>query len=43
VKYAPGILVSAAVVFIGLNMMVGLVLGLVGLVVFVVEKVKETE
>jgi hypothetical protein len=43
VKYAPGVLAAGVVVFVVMNMMIGAVLLLLGGVVFVVEKVKDSE
>ncbi len=42
-KFAPGVLAAGFVVFLFANMFVGLVLLLIGAVVFVIEKVKESE
>lgn len=42
-RYAPGIFVAAAIVFLVSNMLIGLMLGLVGGVVAVVEKVRSSE
>jgi len=43
VKYAPGVLATGVGVFVLMNMLIGAVILLVGMVVFVVEKVKESE
>ena len=42
-KFAPGVLATGVGVFVLMNMLIGLVILLAGMVVFVVEKVKETE